>query len=683
MTHRATERLASALAVLAALASSHCGSNDEAVAPGDGGVGDVGGGDADAGQDVVSQDALVFDVGSGDADQDASEAGDAETTGCGDGKIQPGEVCDDGNGVSGDGCSAACDAVENDYACPYPGEECVSTVVCGDRRVSGTETCDDGNQGAGDGCDSACQIEVGWACPVVGERCMAAACGDGIRAGNEECDDGVLGSGDGCSSDCKVEPGWACDTPGEACHPAICGDGTREGDEPCDDGNDVVGDGCNPFCEVEPDCTGGGACASACGDGMILPGDEEECDDGNTKGGDGCSGDCKVEVGFACETIVTDLPDELEVPVTFRDFISLPVGGGIRHPDFQIFGGSDPTPGLVQPTLGTDGKPVYTGICELGSLVGPCPWGAQTTSQLAFDQWYRDVPTVNVTEVAKMVLARLPNGSYYFPDAAFFPLDGKGWIAAGLEQTSDGHNFGFTSELRTWFEFKGGEELQFAGDDDVWVFINRRLVVDLGGLHPQRSGGVTLDDVQAQALQLEVGKIYETVLFHAERRTNASNFNLTLTGFVQAKSRCASECGDGILAGDEACDDGVNDGSWGSCTEDCRLGPYCGDGEHQAPYEECDDGINLTPYSTTGQPGCAPGCTLGAYCGDAKVDSLFGEQCDDGQNEGGYGGCTPLCRLDARCGDGDLDTAHGEECDDGNTVSGDGCSADCGKEGPK
>lgn len=669
------------------LATLRCGSSSEDTAGPPAGGGGVGGAEAgaeaapEAGDDAV----LPFETGNGgDGSGEDVDAGDQ--TGCGDGKIQPGEACDDGNNLSGDGCSATCEAVENDYACPNPGEACVSTVHCGDKHISGNETCDDGNTAAGDGCSMDCQLEAGWACPVAGVRCEAALCGDGIVAGHEECDDGQqpAASGDGCSDKCKLEPGFACDQPGQPCHTTTCNDGIKEGFEPCDDGNMVIGDGCNPFCEVEPSCASG-PCVSACGDGLILPGDNEECDDGNSKSGDGCSDTCQVEDGFSCDNVMTTLPDTLEVPITYRDFVSLPAGGSARHPDFEVFGGSTATHGMVAVDLGADGKPVYTGICELGSTLDPtaCPYGAQTTSQANFDQWYRDIAAVNRTKVTKLALAKQANGSYYFPDASFFPWDSDGWVAAGLETTFNGHNFGFTSELRTWFEFKGDEQLSFSGDDDVWVFVNHKRVVDIGGLHPPQSGSVTLDAPTAQQLGLEAGKIYETVLFHAERHTDGSNFNLTLTGFESAKSVCKSTCGDGIVVGDEVCDDGVNDGSYGSCLPGCDgWGPYCGDGQAQAPQEVCDDGTNLQTYSTTGEPGCAPGCKWGSYCGDGQIDSLFGESCDDGVNPGGYGKCAPDCTLDIRCGDGEIQTDEGESCDDGNTVSGDGCSADCTAEGP-
>jgi cysteine-rich repeat protein len=126
-----------------------------------------------------------------------------------------------------------------------------------------------------------------------------------------------------------------------------------------------------------------------------------------------------------------------------------------------------------------------------------------------------------------------------------------------------------------------------------------------------------------------------------------------------------------------------DDNAYGGCTTKCKRGPRCGDGTQQMPQEECDDGMNLTPYSPT-QMGCAPGCKKPSYCGDGKLDSLFGEKCDDGadKNTGGYGGCTPDCTLGPRCGDGHIDGPT-ENCDDGNAVSGDGCSSKCIKEGPK
>jgi fibro-slime domain-containing protein len=650
-----------------------CDGSLELVRKGEGGAGGVGAtsssssGEGGTGLVIVGSGGAGGQGGGGGGGEGGGEEG-----GCGDGLIQPGEVCDDANNLALDGCAPDCLTVEQDYACPIPGQACISTVLCGDGVITGLESCDDGNTDMADGCDDACQLELGWVCPVQNAPCLAAQCGDGIVAGKEQCDDGNANPNDGCDSLCKLEPGFFCPTPNQTCQPTVCGNGVKEGDEPCDDGNDIVGDGCGPFCEVEPNCSLG-ACISACGDGLILPGDNEDCDDGNTLDGDGCSSSCVFEPGFTCQQVVGSLPDVLEVPVTYRDFIGIPVMGFTKHPDFQAFTGTLQTPGLVATMLGADGKPVYTGICE-ASLLGPCPYGQQTTSQAAFDQWYRDVPGVNIKYVTKLALQQQPNGSYFYPQAAFFPLNGLGWVALGHEQSSTANNgslnnnFNFTTEIRTWFQFNGGESLQFSGDDDVWVFINRRRALDLGGLHPQVSGSFTLDAPTATALDLQQGRV-----------------NLTLSGFVTAKSVCETDCGDGIVAGDEVCDDGVNDGSYGGCTHECLYGPYCGDGVGQSPEEECDDGVNLAVYAFGGQPACAPGCKFGAYCGDAQVQSLWGESCDLGtaNNTGAYGGCNANCTLAPRCGDGVVQPSFGEQCDDGNLVSGDGCSSSCKQEVPQ
>ena len=92
-------------------------------------------------------------------------------------------------------------------------------------------------------------------------------------------------------------------------------------------------------------------------------------------------------------------------------------------------------------------------------------------------------------------------------------------------------------------------------------------------------------------------------------------------------SECGAECGDGIVSGDEQCDDGsANLGTYGGCSPDCSYAPYCGDGKIDAG-EACDDGANVTLY---GLSGCAPGCIAPHFCGDGSIDLAYGELCDQG-----------------------------------------------------
>ncbi|HXJ37309.1 MAG TPA: DUF4215 domain-containing protein [Candidatus Eisenbacteria bacterium] len=165
-------------------------------------------------------------------------------TSCGDGTLDPGEQCDDGNFISGDGCSSACQL----------------ETTCGNHVIDPGEQCDDGNTVAGDGCSDTCQYET--------------VCGDGIKEGIEECDDGNTVAADGCSPTCHLE---------------ICGNAILDPGETCDDGNTSGNDGCTPTCHHEP----------LCGDGALDPG--EECDDGNKKSDDGCDKSCHLE---PCQVLI-------------------------------------------------------------------------------------------------------------------------------------------------------------------------------------------------------------------------------------------------------------------------------------------------------------------------------------------------------------------------------------------
>src|SRR6185503_21330878 len=87
------------------------------------------------------------------------------------------------------------------------------------------------------------------------------------------------------------------------------------------------------------------------------------------------------------------------------------------------------------------------------------------------------------------------------------------------------HNFYFTTEIHATFRYQGGEKFDFRGDDDVWVFVNRKLALDLGGPHPPVAGSIDFD-AQATALGISRGGTYSMDVFHAERAVFDSNFRI-------------------------------------------------------------------------------------------------------------------------------------------------------------
>ena len=162
--------------------------------------------------------------------------------------------------------------------------------------------------------------------------------------------------------------------------------------------------------------------------------------------------------------------------------------------------------GMVEPTLGANGVPVRA---------TNFPENCKITDHL--NQWFlpeviaekNGVSYTNATcrsielvlDTAGFWLGQKDQNS---PEGGLFLLDDFEFLDAEktivnpyFDNFTNGrnkkHNFGFTMKIQASFEYIPGQYFEFLGDDDVWVFINNRLVVDIGGQHPQAFGSVNLD----------------------------------------------------------------------------------------------------------------------------------------------------------------------------------------------
>ena len=197
--------------------------------------------------------------------------------------------------------------------------------------------------------------------------------------------------------------------------------------------------------------------------------------------------------------------NEISLVATVRDFRR-------NHIDFQNYNVGILATGLVKNQLSPEGKPVFNGVD-----------GVHMTNAATFSEWYQDVPNKNINIPKNILLTQTATpGIYGYNKQDFFPIDNEGFGNEGsLAHDNVERNFHFTMELNTRFTYQGGEVFTFIGDDDLWVFIDRKLAIDLGGVHDEQTGTVNID-----TLGLTVGQDYDFHLFFAERHTSRSRFRM-------------------------------------------------------------------------------------------------------------------------------------------------------------
>lgn len=647
---------------------------------------------------------------------------------CGNGVTDPGEACDDGNVISGDGCRG----------------DCLGREVCGDGRVDldehgvKLEVCDDGNTASGDGCAADCQseevcgnfvVDVNEDCDdgrdgghECNTGCKLKRCGDGnldrwADGGAEVCDRGDTAWGDGCRGDCRgfeqcgdglvdTATGEACDSAGDlsgdcngACRFKRCGDHNQDqwadgGQEGCDLGDPDGGDQANGGLYCSQTCT-----PKRCGNGVtehqvFFDGGayDEECDDGNTSDNDSCNVNCMIP---RCGNGYRDFGE------TCDDGNNI-AGDGCRADclGWELCG--DGQKDLLLRDGGHE-------VCDDGN-------------RDAGDGCRADCQGLELCGDGQLDLLLPDGGREVCDDGNTAPGDGCRGDCQGVERCGDGL---LDPTLRD-----GGVEVCDDGNRDggdgcradcrgvetCGDFLIDPALAD-GGFEVCDDGNNNPGDTCAPDCRTTgvcgngvIDYIQSTGAFEECDDGNSGDDD-DCVNCVRARCGDAKVRANPAAPGDrEACDDGAESATCNAnCTvrvcgdgitnltagEDCDVlnsgGPpdsgsfsqycntnctysQCGDFIKNAlavPPETCDQG----PSSTTS---CDSDCSA-VTCGDGFLNAAAGELCDVSSDQSfcdGPGAGTQKC-TPASCGDGYRNTQAGEFCDDGNLLDNDNCLATC------
>ena len=254
-------------------------------------------------------------------------------------------------------------------------------------------------------------------------------------------------------------------------------------------------------------------------------------------------------------------PDTITVPMTYFDQKMDSCSAKVRQFEWCRCNNNcgNFQQGIVKKYLGTDSLPIPTYVTQSAAAKAGINYASQWVTgndpvqpSDNFYRWFHEVEGLSKRYDREITFKRQGNtNTYVYGGSNIFPLDDIAFDSDSVSKNDSNnltngkfvHNYNFTAHLSVPIktEMNGREVFSFSGDDDVWVFLNGVLVLDIGGLHSAKSGSFSINvdgtissDVEGVATKLidaglEKNRVYNLDFFYAERSTSSSNTKITLT----------------------------------------------------------------------------------------------------------------------------------------------------------